>query len=261
MSTPKIWWPSKPNNPVLEVRHLSLRWAGRAIHDDVSISFGPGVTVLLGPNGVGKTTFLEGLLDASSLRQGAILLDGESALDEQSIRNYYARVGFMPQRWSFFAGFTVLETVEYAAWLKGYRSDRLRAASLEALEWVGLADEARSKVRKLSGGMQQRVGLAEAFVNNPRLVLLDEPTVGLDPAQRVSFRRFVLEKSGDRAIVLSTHLTDDVEATAKRVIVMSSGGIAFDGAPAELAARGRETRGIGSALEAGYLAVSGEAER
>jgi ABC-2 type transport system ATP-binding protein len=175
-----------------------------------------------------------------------------------SVRAFYGRVGYMAQQWKYFGSFTALESVEYAAWLKGTPSRLLRAEALSALEWVQLSDAAATKVRRLSGGMQQRVGLAEAFVNDPRIVLLDEPTVGLDPAQRVAFRRFLRDKSADRAIILSTHLTDDVEATANRVIVMTNHGIAFDGSPAGLAARARDLPDGASRMEAGYLAVVGE---
>lgn len=243
--------------PILSVEHLSLSRGGRQIHHDLSLSFAAGITVILGPNGVGKTTFIEGLLDPACLALGAIHLDDHAVKDPASVRSFYARVGHMSQQWKYFSSFSALESVEYAAWLKGIPSRKLRGAAMSALEWVQLSDQAKTKVRRLSGGMQQRVGLAEAFVNDPKIVLLDEPTVGLDPAQRAAFRRFLRDKSADRVILLSTHLTDDVEATANRVIVMTDSGIVFDGQPADLAAQARDTADGASQLEAGYLAVVG----
>lgn len=181
-------------------------------------------------------------------------LDGVRINDAATQKWFYGRVGYMPQEWRYFRGFTAYESVAYNAWLKGVNAGDLDNNATAALDGVGLSEVAHVKVRRLSGGMQQRVGLAEAFVNDPRVVLLDEPTVGLDPAQRAAFRRFVKERGVDRAVVLSTHLIDDVEAIADRVIVIRNGHVAFDGSPTELAGLSGLAVG-GPTLEAGYLSV------
>nr|WP_241732445.1 ATP-binding cassette domain-containing protein [Galbitalea soli] len=236
---------------------MTIRRGSRVIYDDVSIAFDSGVTAILGPNGAGKTTLLEALLTPPRAGNATIRFVGARVDDSDSFRAFLAGVGYMPQDWTYFSGFTARESVEYAAWLKGARGSSVRSVASAALDSVDLTAFAHVKVRRLSGGLKQRVGLAEAFVNDPRAVLLDEPTVGLDPAQRASYRRFLRGHATDRAVVISTHLTDDVEAIADRVVVIAAGRIIFDGAPAELAAHGTRTEGTASALEAGYLSVVG----
>lgn len=247
--------------PILEAEGLTLGHGAMCVFRELSISFGPGITAILGPNGAGKTTLIEGLLRPLEAGTGKIRLDGIGVNNRASSRQFFKSVGYMPQGWRYFDGFTAQESVEYSAWLKGIPAGRVRAAAYSALEWVGLLSEQTTKVRKLSGGMRQRVGLAEAFVNNPRAVLLDEPTVGLDPAQRASFRSFLMQKASDRAIVLSTHLTDDVAAVADRVLVVHAGRIAFDDTPEALSCLAVNGLGGASAIESGYLAVIDQASR
>lgn len=241
--------------PVLELEDLTLVRGRRRIYEHLTVSFSVGVTALLGPNGAGKTTLLEALLEPARARHGHIRLDGLGVPGQVPLAKYLSRVGHMPQDWGYFSGFSVQESVEYAAWLKGVPSAELRSAALEAIGHVDLSEQRSQKVRKLSGGMRQRVGLAETFVNDPRVVLLDEPTVGLDPAQRSLLRQYVTSSAQDRAIVMSTHLTDDVDAVADRVVVVDNGKITFDGTPSDLRARATGTHRGASALEDGYLSV------
>lgn len=249
------------DDPVLAVEALSLKRGRRQIYRDLQLEFGVGVTAVLGPNGAGKTTLIEGMLAPERAAGGRILFKGQAVPSVVPVRAFLARVGHMPQTWAFYPGFTALETVEYMGWLKGMTSARARAAALSALAWVDLSGQQDVKVRRLSGGMRQRVGLAETFVNDPEIVLLDEPTVGLDPAQRALFRDFVRSRSTDRAIVISTHLTDDVAVLADRVIVVDYGAVVFDGTVDDLTAQGAGKADSASAIEAGYLEVIRAAAR
>lgn len=237
----------------LEIRRLSLHRGRRRIYDNLNLSLENGITALLGPNGAGKTTLLSALLRPDLLRAGSVHLNGEQITRGPVLRRYHAQLGHMPQDWRYFAGFTALESVAYVAWLKGVAD--VQAAARSALERVDLLDMRNLPVRKMSGGMRQRVGLAEALVNEPSVVLLDEPTVGLDPAQRASFRSVLAAEARHRAVLISTHLTDDVRAIADRVLVVESGAIVFDGTPAELAALGGADHRDPGALESGYLAA------
>lgn len=170
-------------------------------------------------------------------------------------RKYSRQVGYMPQQWGFYPAFTALESVEYAAWLKGVSSNRLRSVATRALSFVGLLNERSKKVRQLSGGMQQRVGLAESIAHAPRILILDEPTVGLDPVERTRFRKYIQEGGGAESVLFSTHLTDDVQAIADRVLVVRGGSIVFDGTPGELANQAAGHVAGATALEAGYACV------
>jgi len=240
-------------SPTLEVRRLSLFRGRRRIYADLNLVLRRGVTTLLGPNGAGKTTLLNALLRPDRIRDGEVLLNGERITDGVSLKNYHSQLGHMPQDWRFFSGFSALESVEYVAWLKGLAPAAVPTAARAALSRVQLLDRAAMPVRSMSGGMRQRVGLAEALVNRPAIVLLDEPTVGLDPAQRASFRDALASEAKERAVLLSTHLTDDVRAIADRVLIVDRGAIVFDGTPTEMADLGGGKPTDASALEAGYL--------
>lgn len=169
--------------PILSTRRLSLYRGRRCVYHDLSFSLYEGVTVLLGPNGAGKTTLLEALVSPDRVKRREVLLDEEVVVDGKQLQAYHSRLGYMPQHWQYVAGFTAQESVEYAAWLKNVPSRRTRAAASQALSLVGLADQGKDRVSRMSGGMRQRVGLAEALVNDPRIVLLDEPTVALSDHQ------------------------------------------------------------------------------
>lgn len=243
---------------MLEARGLSLRRGRRRVFDGLDLRLEPGITALLGPNGAGKTTLLEAFANPRRIAAGELTVDGSVVTgSRETITRYLASSGFMPQHWQFFRGFTALESVEYVAWLKQVPRADLRAAAVRALGAVGLEDHLHERVSSFSGGMRQRVGLAEALVNTPAVVYLDEPTVGLDPEQRSTFRAALRREGNDRVTLLSTHLTDDVAAIADRVVVIAHGRRLFDGSPAELAEQARDSDGdeMSSKLEQGYLRV------
>jgi ABC-2 type transport system ATP-binding protein len=165
-------------------------------------------------------------------------------------------LGYLPQQLGYYPGFTVTEFVEYFALLKEMPAARVPAAVAVAVERVELSDQAKAKLRTLSGGMLRRAGIAQAIVNEPDLLLLDEPTAGLDPEQRVAFRRLLRDLGQRATVVVSTHLVEDVGAACAQVAVMDRGRIVFHGSPGDLTALGEGGDDIGDApLERGYSAV------
>jgi ABC-type multidrug transport system ATPase subunit len=191
---------------------------------------------------------------------GSLRLLGRDPRAYGSRREIRRRLGYLPQSLGYYPGFTVVEFVEYFALLKEMPTTRVPAAVAAAVEQVGLGEHARAKLRTLSGGMLRRVGIAQAIVNEPELLLLDEPTAGLDPEQRVAFRA-LLRDIGQRAtVIVSTHLVEDVGAACSEVALMNQGRIVFHGTPDELTVQGEQGHGVGDApLERGYSAVLAQA--
>jgi len=186
---------------------------------------------------------------------GTLLLLGRDPDSYGPRREIRRRLGYLPQNFGYYPGFTVEEFVEYFALLKEVPAARIPAAVGVAIERVELSDRAKTKLRALSGGMLRRVGVAQAIVNEPELLLLDEPTAGLDPEQRVAFRALLRELGTHATVVVSTHLVEDVGAACAQVALMDQGKVVFLGTPGALAARG-EGYGTGDApIERGYSAV------
>ena len=221
----------------------------------VTLQAGPGVLGLLGPNGAGKTSLLRMLATVLPPSSGRLELLGRDPRRPAARREIRRRLGYLPQSLGYYPAFTVVEFVEYFALLKEMPPAQIPKAVAVAVERVDLGDQARARLRTLSGGMLRRVGIAQAIVNDPELLLLDEPTAGLDPEQRVAFRA-LLRDVGERAtVVVSTHLVEDVGAACSEVALMDAGRIVFRGTPDELTVRGQD-HGVGDApLERGYSAV------
>jgi ABC-2 type transport system ATP-binding protein len=240
----------------VEVAGVTRRFGRTQAVAGVDLEAGPGVLGLLGPNGAGKTSLLRMLATVIPPSSGRLRLLGRDPRGYGPRREIRRRLGYLPQHLGYYPGFTVSEFVEYFALLKEMPPAQVPAAVAAAIGRTGLADQARAKLRTLSGGMLRRAGIAQAIVNEPDLLLLDEPTAGLDPEQRVSFRA-LLRDLGERAtVVVSTHLVEDVGAACGQVALMDAGRIVFDGTPAELIARAEGTDAAGDApLERGYSAV------
>ncbi|XEC32858.1 ATP-binding cassette domain-containing protein [Streptomyces fradiae] len=224
--------------------------------DGVDAEFHSGVTALLGPNGAGKTTLLSLLSTARRPDTGTVRLLGEPVRGRAATLRVRERIGVLPQAFGHYPRFTVREFVEYAAWLRKVPTRERRDRVREVLRLVDLERQADQRMGALSGGMLRRAGIAQAMVNRPALVLLDEPTVGLDPAQRVGFRTLIRDLGERAAVVMSTHLAEDVAQVCDCIHVLLEGRMRFSGTAAELCA-GRDGDGEvnGPALEAGYLAV------
>ena len=223
--------------------------------DGVSIKLGPGVFGVLGPNGAGKTSLLRMLATVLPPSSGEIRLLDRDPHRPAARREIRRRLGYLPQNLGYYPSFTVVEFIEYFALLKEMPSSAVPAAVAAAVERVDLGAKARAKLRTLSGGMLRRVGIAQAIVNDPDLLLLDEPTAGLDPEQRVQFRALMRSLGESVTVIVSTHLVEDVGAACSEVALMSAGKIVFRGTPDDLTARGAG-HGVGDApLERGYSAV------
>jgi ABC-2 type transport system ATP-binding protein len=243
----------------VEIQGLTRRFGGARAVNGVDLSIGTGVFGLLGPNGAGKTTLLRTLATVISPSSGTIRLLGRDPTAHAERREIRRRLGYLPQALGYYPNFTVFEFVEYFALLKEIPPAAAPEAVVRAIERVRLGDRARSKLRTLSGGMLRRVGIAQAIVNDPDLLLLDEPTAGLDPEQRVEFRALLREIGERAAVVVSTHLVEDVGAACDQVALMLDGRIVFCGTPDELTGRGAGYA-IGDApLERGYSAVLADA--
>jgi len=223
--------------------------------DGVSMELGPGVFGVLGPNGAGKTSLLRILATALPPSSGEIRLLDRDPRRPAARREIRRRLGYLPQNLGYYPSFTVVEFIEYFALLKEMPSSAVTKAVAVAVERVDLGAKAKAKLRTLSGGMLRRVGIAQAIVNDPELLLLDEPTAGLDPEQRVQFRALLRSLGATATVIVSTHLVEDVGAACSEVALMSGGKVVFRGTPDDLTARGAG-HSVGDApLERGYGAV------
>ncbi|MGW6543079.1 ABC transporter ATP-binding protein [Streptomyces massasporeus] len=224
--------------PTVSASGLSLRYGGTRALDDVSLRLSAGVTGLLGPNGAGKTTLLRVLATALPADRGAFTVLGHDPATARGRQEVRRRLGYLPQTPGFHPDFTAFEFVDYVAILKEMTDRGARHREVRrVLDEVGLADVRSKRIRKLSGGMRQRVALGAALVGEPGFLVLDEPTVGLDPEQRMRFRELIAGAGEGRTVLLSTHQTEDVAMLCHRVIVMAGGRVRFEGTPAELTAR------------------------
>ncbi|MFD4859252.1 ABC transporter ATP-binding protein [Streptomyces atratus] len=244
------------------VRKLTVRHRRTAVLDAVDLDFAPGVHGLLGPNGAGKTSLIRVLATVAAPSGGQVELFGSEVGAKSGHRSRAAvrrRLGYLPQEFGYYPGFTVREFVAYVAWLKEMDAAAVPAAVELAVARVGLADRIDARVKTLSGGMVRRVGIAQAIVNDPDLLLLDEPTAGLDPEQRVEFRALIRELGSTSTVIVSTHLVEDVAAACTDVTLIEAGRIAYRGTTQELTALGGEDTGAdgpdGNPIERGYTAA------
>lgn len=209
---------------MLECKNITQKYKATQALFDVSLTLGKGVYGLIGENGAGKTTLFKLLTGQLNLQKGSILMDGE-APDKGKLR-----VGYLPQKFDFFHNLSVCESMEYVGTLKGIAEKRTREEVTYWLQQVNLLSEKDKKVGALSGGMRQRLGIAQAFLGDPEYVFLDEPTVGLDPKERVAFRNLVNEVGADKVIMISTHIIEDVRATCENILVLHKGRMLYEGA-------------------------------
>ena len=213
----------------LSLENLTKRFGEKAAVDDVSAKLGAGVYGLLGANGAGKTTLMRMICDVLKPSSGRIAYDGADIArmgDE-----YRSLLGYLPQDFGYYPDFTAMDFMLYMAALKGLDRHEARLRCADLLEEVGLAGHAKAKVRTFSGGMKQRLGIAQAVINDPAVLVLDEPTAGLDPKERVRFRNLISGFSQDKIVLLSTHIVSDVEYIADDILVMKSGRFVLRGAP------------------------------
>ena len=229
-----------PTNDVT-VTGLRKRFGSTVALDGIDATFGPGVTGLLGPNGAGKTTLLRILAtvmraDAGDTR--VLGVDPSTAAGRLAVRR---RLGYLPQEPGFHRQFTAFEFVDYVAILKEWADRKPRHDEVRrVLTLVGLESVMHKRIRHLSGGMRRRVGIAQALIGRPDLLVLDEPTAGLDPEQRLRFRELLGTEAAGSTVLLSTHQTDDVAALCHRVVVLLDGTVRYAGSPAGLAAMARD---------------------
>ncbi len=208
----------------LTVRELSKHYRDKRAVDGVSLRLTEGINGLLGANGAGKTTLMRMLCGVLRPTAGSVSLDGVDVSSE----DYRAVLGYLPQDFGYYPDFTGLDFLLYLAALKGMSRPHAKRKSAELLEMVGLGDVGKKKIKTYSGGMRQRLGIAQALLNDPRLLIVDEPTAGLDPKERVRFRNLLADLGHDSIVLLSTHIVSDLEHIADHMLMMSEGHIILD---------------------------------
>lgn len=205
----------------LRLRHLKKQYGGKCAVNNVSASLKPGVYGLLGANGAGKTTLMRMICGVLKPTSGSISLDGKTV--EQLGEQYYAQLGYMPQDFGFYPDFTAREFMLYMAAVKGLDKRQAKARTENLLQMVNLSDVADRKIKSYSGGMKQRLGIAQAELNSPSVLILDEPTAGLDPKERVRFRSLISDFAREKIVILSTHIVSDVSYIADTILMMKQG--------------------------------------
>ena len=205
--------------------HVSKQYKNIKAANDISLCLGTGVTGLLGANGAGKTTLMRMICGIIRPDSGSVSFDGLDVSEEL----YRDALGYLPQDFGNYPSYTGRDFLLYIAALKGLEKNFARRKCEELLKTVNLTDAADRKIRTYSGGMKQRLGIAQAVLNDPKIIVLDEPTAGLDPKERVRFRNLIEELGRDAIVLLSTHIVSDVEQIADRILMMKDGSIIWDG--------------------------------
>lgn len=213
-------------DPTIEIRNLNKYYGSKQALTDISLSIGPGMFGLLGRNGAGKTTLMKTIAALLRKKSGSITVCGIPIEKEKEIRKI---IGYLPQEFCVYPSMRVTEALDYLAVLSGLsKPDRTRRIAL-LLEKVNLTNHRNKKVKALSGGMKRRLGIAQALLNNPKVLIVDEPTAGLDPQERVRFRNLLAETAQERIVLLSTHIVGDIEAACENIAVLDQGKVLYHG--------------------------------
>lgn len=213
----------------LTIKNLSKEYGSKKAVNGFNAVLTDGVYGLLGANGAGKTTLMRMICDIQTETTGCILLDGKNIHDlGEEYRNI---LGYLPQHFGYYPDFTAYKFLMYIAAIKGLPHRKAHNRSLELLEQVALTEQTHAKIKTFSGGMKQRLGIAQALLNDPKILVLDEPTAGLDPQERVRFRNLISALSEERIVLLSTHIVSDVEYIAKEIWIMKNGTLIHQGVP------------------------------
>lgn len=216
----------------IHVEHLSKNYGKKEALRDVSLDIGTGMYGLLGKNGAGKTTLLKILATVLGKSEGTVEIGGTSIEDVSQVRKM---IGYMPQEFSFYPNFTVYQIMEYFCALSQIPVKREEIERI--LEELHLLEERKKWVRALSGGMKRRLGIAVSIIHAPKILLVDEPTVGLDPEERLNFRNMLVKLAKDKTILLSTHIISDIADTCEKLAILHQGTVAFAGTQKELMER------------------------
>lgn len=216
----------------LVLEKLTKNYSNKIAVDRISLNLSEGVYGLLGSNGAGKTTLMRMICGILKPTFGEVKVDGQNNIEMGEL--FRDLIGYLPQNFGYYPDFKAIEYLEYIAALKGLPSAIAKKKSLELLETVGLNEVAGKKIKTFSGGMKQRLGIAQAVINDPKILILDEPTAGLDPKERVRFRNIISNFSKDKIVLLSTHIVSDIEYIADKIMIMKNGTFILHGTVEEL---------------------------
>lgn len=216
----------------LQIMNVTKEFKDKKAVDNVNLTLTPGVWGLLGANGAGKTTLMRMITDIMNPSSGVIKYNGKDI--KKLGQSYREILGFLPQEFGCSSDFSVVDYLDYVAAYKGIEKKEAKRKINELLDVLTLSDVKKKKIVKLSGGMRRRVGIAQAMLNNPEILILDEPTAGLDPGERIRFRNFISEFAQDRIVLISTHIVSDIEYISTKNAIMKSGKIVDVGTTDEL---------------------------
>lgn len=205
----------------LEVHAVSKKYPSKQALQDISFTLQNGVYGLVGPNGAGKTTLLSILVNTLDATSGYVMYDGKTT--ESNMEDYLGKIGYLPQYPKFYGSFRCIEFLRYMCMLKDIPKKQISEKIEYVLSICNLEKDKNRKIKEFSGGMRQRLGIAQAIINNPQLLILDEPTAGLDPMERIRFRNIISDLSTQRIVILATHIMEDVESIAQKVILIKAG--------------------------------------